>query len=119
MGKMDDRERIVEVLGVRKHGKDQYEWMRRNPSASQHALTKLYAMADAVLDALGDRLLPELPEWLTTLTVAKGASPGEEPWLAVFDGYIHGIHELGSGPTIAGAIRDALGETEREAEDAQ
>jgi cytochrome c5 len=55
---MDDRDLIADAIGVRKHGRDQWEWVRKNPSAHQKQLDKAYWMADAALAAIGDRLLP-------------------------------------------------------------
>jgi hypothetical protein len=62
--------------------------------------------ADAVLAALGDRLLPEVPEGWTVVYATKFV--GSE--VVVTNGEDGGERRVlnGTGPTIAGAIRNAL-----------
>lgn len=97
---MDDRERIATALFHARHESDDD-----------------FDLADAVLAALGDRLLPELPEawvmkrleWLAFYPNLFGIT------MARIDGIGYVVQErYGAGPTIAAAIREALGEVRKE-----
>lgn len=101
---MDDRER--EALAQRVAS------AVRGPNwGNQTTLDDARIAVDVVLAALGDRLLPELPEWVTHGGFYEVADPPEEPrrymvWLSGDNGN----EWKAIGPTVAGAIRDAVAE---------
>ena len=93
--------------------------MFRHPeSLSAASSAVVEELTDAILAAIGDRLLPELPEWVDGVNVQYHRLPDEQ-WRSRVVGDIPDTRSWnkgnmvrqridGNGPTIPAAIRDAL-----------
>lgn len=107
---MSDRE-LIETA-IRKALKpDSYNWNTEEWYCRHINLT---ALADAVLDALGDRLLPELPDNTNELHIHFHYCRNGDHEVWVFGDYRKGfgyqVEECGEGPSLTAAIRNALKE---------
>jgi hypothetical protein len=78
MARTDDRERIARII-------DPECWQNDSVFFRKISLRK----ADAVLAALGDRLMPELPEWVNDITggIIISPTPRKGQWYVAASGW--------------------------------
>ena len=101
---MNDREVIARAIGTQRYGTDRFATMQQLPGAHAMSLAQAYRDADAVLAAIGDRLLPELPDWADNVAVTLWCDQPDGRGLMKFI-----PHQAdGTGATIPDAIRNAL-----------
>lgn len=107
---MNDRERIASIIQT------YAEQLTAKPHVATDQMThgpapRDYSVADAVLAALGDRLLPEVPEWVEQCHVAMWNTKFEDA--EVVSGALPRRVDMsraitGNGNNIPDAIHNAL-----------
>lgn len=99
---MPDDEMIARIINPYAWEKESNDW--EMTLAVESLRNQSLETARNILAAIGDRLLPELPEWASYVS----ASWMGTDWLAQVSDYPHGVDIEGGGDTPAAAIRNAL-----------